>query len=259
MNYNFYKYQGAGNDFIIFDCINEPCPNLSEAKIEQLCDRRFGIGADGLMYILPHESLDFKMKYFNNDGKESTMCGNGGRCIAHLAYHLNLSKSTARFDAIDGYHEAIISDDIVALGMIDVHSISRNDYEDYILNTGSPHYVHFSEINQLEQIVPYGKSIRYNNIYAKDGINVNIVAEQGDTLHVATYERGVEDETLACGTGVTAVAIAYGNKNGVEGPIKIKTKGGDMKIHFQADPNGGYKNVVLEGPAVFVFKGSIEL
>jgi diaminopimelate epimerase len=259
MIFNFYKYQGAGNDFIIFDCVNEPCPELSTAQIEKLCDRRFGIGADGLMYILPHATLDFTMQYFNSDGRESTMCGNGGRCIAHLAHKLDISKGVAKFDAIDGYHEATIEGDVVALGMIDVKTISQNEVGDYVLNTGSPHYIHFAESEKLNEVVSYGKSIRYNDTYAKEGINVNIVSLQDDVLYVATYERGVEDETLACGTGVTAAAIAYGYAQQIEGPVKIKAKGGDMKIHFRKNSDNGYTDVILEGPAVFVYKGTIEI
>jgi diaminopimelate epimerase len=257
--FNFYKYQGAGNDFIIFDCINEEDPRLTTPQIELLCDRRFGIGADGLMYILPHDEHDFRMQYFNSDGNESTMCGNGGRCIAHLAHHLHISSPLVKFVAVDGYHEAAVSGDSVALGMIDVRSVDINEDGDYILNTGSPHYIHFTNKSALTDIVKYGQQIRYSDIYKDKGINVNMAAPIDDALHVATYERGVEDETLACGTGVTAVALAYSLKENAASPIKIKAKGGDMKIHFTKNEDGTFTQVVLEGPAVMVYQGSIKL
>jgi diaminopimelate epimerase len=257
--FNFYKYQGAGNDFIIFDCINEEDPRLTTSQIERLCDRRFGIGADGLMYILPHEEFDFKMQYFNSDGNESTMCGNGGRCIAHLANHLGISDALAKFEAIDGYHEATISGDSVALGMIDVNSVRVNEVGDYILNTGSPHYIHFTSEAALGEIVNFGRHIRYNETYKATGINVNMAAPVSDVLHVATYERGVEDETFACGTGVTAVALAYSLKQDASSPIKIKAKGGDMKIHFTKNEDNSFTNVILEGPAIMVYKGTIKI
>jgi diaminopimelate epimerase len=256
--FKFYKYQGAGNDFVLFDCIHDPHPNLTQAQIEKICDRRFGIGADGLMYILPSGHSDFKMQYFNADGRESTMCGNGGRCIAHLAHHLKICKPETTFEAIDGLHHAQIEQDNVKLGMIDVHQIETNEKGDYILNTGSPHYIHFTSLAKLETVLPYGQSIRYNETYKEQGINVNMACFNDDILHVVTYERGVENETLACGTGVTAAALALSNKQQVSSPVIIKSKGGMMKIHFTKNGDH-FENVVLEGPAMYVFDGKINI
>ncbi len=254
----FYKYQGTGNDFIIIDGITQSIPNFSTSEIEQLCDRKFGIGADGLLYILPSDKADFRMQYFNADGAESTMCGNGGRCIAHLAHALGLCKNNTTFEAIDGLHTAEILGDSVLLGMIEVESIETNDQNDCILNTGSPHYVKFTSLEHLYKIVDFGKSIRYNETYTKEGINVNLAYWNGQALDVATYERGVEDETLSCGTGVTAAAIAYAFKALADSPITINTKGGTLKVHFEREVSA-FKNIILEGPAIMVFKGEIEI
>ncbi len=254
----FYKYQGTGNDFVIIDGITQSLPNFSTSEIEQLCDRKFGIGADGLMYILPSSIADFKMQYFNADGAESTMCGNGGRCISHLAYKLGLIESKTTFEAIDGLHTAEIKDDTVKLGMISVDLVSKNEANDYILNTGSPHYVSFTTLDRLYEIIDFGKSIRYNEIYTQEGINVNLAYWNGQALDVATYERGVEDETLSCGTGVTAAAIAFATKELADSPININTKGGALKVHFERDV-AAFKNIILEGPAMMTFKGEIEI
>lgn len=254
----FYKYQGTGNDFIIIDGIYQEVPHFSTSDIEQLCDRKFGIGADGLMYILPSDHADFRMQYFNADGAESTMCGNGGRCIAHLAHALGICGNDTKFEAIDGLHTATITGDTVQLGMIDVSEIVVNDQKDYILNTGSPHYIRFTSLDHLYEITEFGKSIRYNEVYTKDGINVNLAYWNGKALDVATYERGVEDETLSCGTGVTAAALAYAVKELAPSPITINTKGGTLTVHFERDSTS-FKNIVLEGPAIMTFKGEIEI
>ncbi len=256
--FKFYKYQGAGNDFVIFDCINNDYPALDKNQIEKLCDRRFGIGADGLMYILRSETASFKMQYFNADGGESTMCGNGGRCIAHLAHQLSICQSPCTFDAIDGLHHAEIENDIVKLGMIDVKEINKNEKGDFILNTGSPHYIHFTSEEDLENVVEYGKSIRYSQDFVKEGINVNMAFLKDKTLQVVTYERGVEDETLACGTGVTAAALALAYEKDIQSPVAIQAKGGNMKIHFDKSSNQ-FTNIILEGPAMLVFNGSIKI
>jgi diaminopimelate epimerase len=254
----FYKYQGTGNDFIIFDGINEVQPTLSKEQIAQMCHRRFGIGADGLMIIQPNDNADFYMKYYNSDGGESTMCGNGGRCIAHLAHHLGICKADTIFMAADGLHQATINGDTVSLQMIDVNKVTVLPSGDYELFTGSPHYVHFCEMMALENIVPFGKSIRYNEVYSQNGINVNMASWQDDILYVATYERGVEDETYSCGTGMTAAALALHYKSKIDGPIHISTKGGNTIIHFVKNENT-YTNVILEGPAIKVFEGEITI
>ena len=258
MTYKFYKYQGTGNDFIIFDGINHPFPNLSTEEIAELCNRRFGIGADGLMIIMPSDDYDFYMLYYNSDGNESTMCGNGGRCISHLAFLNEICEETTTFEAVDGLHTAEINENIVKLQMKSGIKIDKNQNGDYIINTGSPHYVHFDKIEKLDNVVEYGKAIRYNDIYKKEGINVNLVNWENNVLNVATYERGVEDETLSCGTGVTASALATHELYNAQSPIIIKTKGGNLKVHF-TKVDDLYEDVFLEGPAEYVFEGDIEL
>jgi diaminopimelate epimerase len=257
-SFNFYKYQGTGNDFIILDGIDQELPHFSTSQIEQLCDRKFGIGADGFMLILPCDDTDFKMKYYNADGEESTMCGNGGRCIAHLAHDLGHCENETNFMAVDGSHHATIDGDNVKLGMSDVEDITVNENLDYILNTGSPHYVHFTKLENMYEIVDYGKSIRFSDTYAKEGINVNLAYWNGNALDVATYERGVEDETLSCGTGVTAAALAFAFQGKTSSPLTINTKGGQLKVHFLKTFNG-FDNIILEGPATMVFKGEISI
>lgn len=258
MEFRFYKYQGTGNDFVIFDGINHAYPSLNQVQIARLCDRRFGIGADGLMIILPDQDADFRMLYYNADGRESSMCGNGGRCIAHLAHANRICGANTHFIAIDGPHQAIINHDMVKLQMKSSIIPTKNELGDYIINTGSPHYVHFSDLSSLSNIVAYGRSIRYSETFAKDGINVNLVAQNTDGINVATYERGVEDETYSCGTGVTAAALAAHDLKGLSSPIQIHTKGGDLKVYFSKETSG-YEDVYLEGPATLVFEGIVDL
>ena len=255
---HFYKYQGTGNDFIIFNLFDREMLDLSKDEIAFLCHRKFGIGADGLMFILRSKSFDFSMKYYNSDGNESTMCGNGGRCISHLAYTLGITQKYCHFEAIDGGHKAEINGSNVLLHMNDVSEIALKNETSYELNTGSPHWVHFCGLEELKNIVSYGKSIRYSNEYIDAGINVNLAAWQNGLLHVATYERGVEDETLSCGTGVTAAALALNKYSHQTSPITIQTKGGNLKVHFEKN-NAVYSNIILEGAATKVFEGEIDL
>ena len=207
----FYKYQGAGNDFILIDQREHHyLKQDQEAIIQKLCDRRFGIGADGLMLLEKADGYDFRMVYFNADGREGSMCGNGGRCIVAFAHFLGLVNQACTFIAVDGPHEAIVkSPNYIELKMQDVKHIEVGE-DHFVLDTGSPHYIQFvSDIDQVD-VVNAGKAIRYNNRFAEKGINVNFVdVHTEQSLRIATYERGVEDETLACGTGVTAAAIAH--------------------------------------------------
>ena len=260
MKINFFKYQGAGNDFILIDHTMSPLKNVDNDLIEQLCDRRFGIGADGLMFLTGHEYYDFEMHYFNADGKLGSMCGNGGRCIVAFAKHLGIIGNETNFLAVDGPHYARISasGDWVDLQMIDVDSITR-DKEAYVLNTGSPHYVAQQKDLDSFDVFTSGKTIRYDATYTEKGINVNFVEDKGDHLFVRTYERGVEDETYACGTGVTAVAMAMAKHKNLTGHINtdIKVLGGDIKIEFDYDGEK-FTNVFLCGPAKLVFEGSVE-
>ena len=259
MKINFYKYQGAGNDFILIDHTMSPLKNIDNKQIEELCNRRFGIGADGLMFVTKHESYDFEMHYFNADGKLGSMCGNGGRCIVAFAKQLGIIEKETNFLAVDGPHYARISasGEWVDLQMIDVNTIT-NDGDAFVLNTGSPQYVKTQENLKDFDVFNEGKNIRYNETYSEKGININFVEDFGDHLFVRTYERAVEDETFACGTGVTAVAMAMAKHKNQSGHIKtnIKVLGGDIKIEFDYDEKS-FTNVFLCGPAKLVFEGEV--
>ena len=262
MNINFSKYQGAGNDFVLIDHRVNTLKNIDNKLVAQLCDRRFGIGGDGLMLLLDHPDYDFEMVYYNADGNVGSMCGNGGRCIVAFAKQLGVIESETTFLAVDGPHYAKISaaGDFVSLQMIDVETVNR-DGEDYVINTGSPHYVKFETAAITDKdVFTEGRAIRYNETYKGEGININFVEDKEDHLFVRTYERGVEDETFACGTGVTAVALADAVAKGKRGTIQtpIKVLGGELNIHFNYDGKQ-FTQIFLEGPAVKVFKGEILL
>lgn len=258
MKLNFYKYQGAGNDFIIID--NRNISFQPEEKIIQsLCNRHFGIGADGLMLLEEDKTYDFSMRYFNSDGKEGTMCGNGGRCITAYARKSGLIRNNAQFRAIDGIHKARLTHKRIDLKMNNVNEINKIS-SNYFINTGSPHYIIFK--NDIDKIDVYknGKEIRYRKPFRPDGTNVNYVEVQNNYIYVRTYERGVENETLSCGTGVTASAIAthlqhYPDKNS----FHVKTRGGNMVVSFEKGGTSNFFNVWLSGPAEFVFNGIIEI
>jgi diaminopimelate epimerase len=258
MKLSFSKYHGTGNDFILFDNRTKTI-NLTIEQVAFLCHRRFGIGADGLMLLEEEMEYDFRMVYYNADGRESSMCGNGGRCITAFARRLGLVKDNANFTAIDGSHTATIdSDGIISLHMQDVNNIS--DYKDYcILDTGSPHFVTWvDDVKQLD-VVHLGREIRYRNQFLPNGINANFVQRMQDSLWVRTYERGVEDETLSCGTGVTAAAIAATGDQTGEFNTNIFTPGGELSVSFNKDSATSAKQVILKGPATFVFDGVIEI
>jgi diaminopimelate epimerase len=259
MQFKFYKYQGAGNDFILFDNRNKQFPVNNTELYNKLCDRRFGIGADGIMLLENINNFDFKMLYYNADGNESTMCGNGGRCLVRFAEDLKIIHSECHFLAVDGSHYAKISENLIELSMIDVNSWDK-DGDDITLNTGSPHYIKW--VNDVHQVDVFneGRNIRYNSTYKQDGINVNFLEWTNNALYVRTYERGVEDETLSCGTGVTAAAMAYAIKNNLQGnvAVPIQTKGGNLEVRFKRTEQL-FSNVFLIGPAVKVFEGSIEI
>jgi len=254
MEFTFYKYQGTGNDFVIIDNREEFFPKKNTGLVAKICDRRFGVGADGLLLLENHPSADFKMVYYNSDGNLSSMCGNGGRCISHFAKYLGIISEEVTFEAVDGMHEATVKNDWVSLKMNNVENV--NISEEYIfLNTGSPHHVEMVSNLQDFDVFTCGRNIR-NKIYGKEGANVNFV-EQDDAaiFSVRTYERGVENETLSCGTGVTAVAIAmFETGRTSENKVLLKTPGGQLQVRFDKIGNG-YKNVYLEGPATQVFRG----
>ncbi len=249
----FYKYHGTGNDFIIIDNRTGHFSKNNEF-VKQLCDRRFGIGADGLILLENSESADFKMVYYNADGHESSMCGNGGRCLVAFAHFLGLFETKTTFNAVDGLHEAQLRDNVVKLKMIDVGNIEKIDGH-FVLNTGSPHFV--THVEELEDFDVYknGNKIRNSATYCQEGINVNFSSViSDDTLFVRTYERGVEDETLSCGTGATAAALVFMEEQG-KSSVNVKVLGGMLKVYAEQDEKG-FHNVWLEGPATQVFRGN---
>jgi diaminopimelate epimerase len=260
MKIQFYKYQGTGNDFIMIDQRNvQHINHQNQNVIAHLCDRRFGIGADGLILLENSEQADFKMVYFNSDGNQSTMCGNGGRCIVSFAHNLSIFEQKTIFEAIDGLHHGEIMDNKwVRLGMINVEHINKLPNGDFMLNTGSPHYVQFCN-ETPEDIKTEGKKIRYSEPFAKDGVNVNFVVKSTKSLQIATYERGVEDETLSCGTGVTAAAVCstMDLNDGIH-KINVVSKGGELAVELNKK-GGMYLDISLIGPASFVYEGSIEI
>jgi diaminopimelate epimerase len=257
---HFHKYQGTGNDFILVDNRMNTI-SLSPAQIQQLCDRRFGIGADGLMLLQEKPGYDFEMKYYNADGKEGSMCGNGGRCMIKFVYQLGIHREMYKFLAVDGAHEAEIDiDGIVSLKMKDVRTIKKF-HNDFILDTGSPHYIKMVNDVMEVDVFKKGSEIRHSKDFEDDGINVNFVEQtaEPDKIIVRTYERGVEDETLSCGTGVTAAAlICYHNENGFN-EVEVKTPGGQLTVEFDRVDEDRYENIWLCGPADKVFEGTVEI
>ncbi|HYE56726.1 MAG TPA: diaminopimelate epimerase [Chitinophagaceae bacterium] len=256
----FHKYQGTGNDFIILDNRDGRYSALTPQQIEQLCNRRFGIGADGLMMLNLKEGYDFEMRYANSDGRESSMCGNGGRCLVKFAWSIGIRKTAYRFLASDGEHEAEIDDDgDVSLKMKDVPVI-RDFHGDFLLDTGSPHYVKLVNNVMHLNVFQKGSEIRNSNTFVREGINVNFVEQKDDDeIFVRTYERGVEEETLSCGTGVTAAAlVCYHNENGFNN-VRVQTLGGKLNVEFDRINEDGYRNIWLCGPAEKVFEGRIEI
>jgi diaminopimelate epimerase len=251
----FFKYQGTGNDFIMVDDRTGTFP-VNQKYIEHLCHRRFGIGADGLILLQNTEGYDFRMVYFNADGNEGSMCGNGGRCTVRFAQDLGVFSNNTTFLAVDGPHEAKANLAEISLKMIDVETVEPDDNV-FFINTGSPHYVMFVDDVQNTDVVGIGRAIRYGDTYgSKDGTNVNFVEIiDAQTLRVRTYERGVEDETYSCGTGVTACALAAFVRLGMPSPVQVQTEGGALRVSFETDGNT-FKNIHLIGPAVKVFEGN---
>jgi diaminopimelate epimerase len=257
---HFHKYQATGNDFVLID--NRPGKySFSKAEIEKICDRRFGIGADGLLLIEKHPTLDFNLIYYNSDGSES-LCGNGSRAAVKMASSLGMVNGKTVFNAFDGLHEAeLLSDDLVRLRMNDVKEVGVLG-EDFFINTGSPHFIRFVKDLQNVNVLDEGRKIRYSERYKPKGTNANFVElHEGNSVFVRTYERGVENETLSCGTGVTAAALASSFK-GYLSPINIKVPGGELSVEFKTSGSGqtvAFHDIYLIGPAKMVFEGDLEL
>jgi diaminopimelate epimerase len=262
MKTQFFKFHGTGNDFILADN-REGTFRADAVVIAALCDRHFGVGADGLILLHHAEGFDFGMSYYNSDGKESTMCGNGGRCITAFASHLGIITGKARFMAMDGEHEGeILSHDgqefMVRVRLKDA-LVDASTALGTFVNTGSPHLVRYVADVYKVDVVKEGRKIRYGKKFAEEGINVDFVEIIKETLHVRTYERGVENETLSCGTGVTAAALVTASKfNPPKGFYNVETKGGHLKVSFQQG-RSGFADVWLEGSARLVFEGTIEV
>lgn len=261
MKFHFYKYQATGNDFVMIDNRSNQY-SFSTDQIKKICDRKFGIGADGLMLIEPHPTLDFNLQYYNSDGSQS-LCGNGSRAAMHFASFLGVVNGHASFNAYDGKHDAeLLPAGIVRLKMNDTKDVAALG-DDFKINTGSPHLIRFVKDVRHFPVFEEGKKIRYSDTYKEKGINVNFVELLPDnTIFVRTYERGVENETLSCGTGVTAAALAASQK-GYKSPISIKALGGDLSVEFKtgqsAGPDSSFHDIFLVGPAKMVFEGDLEL
>jgi diaminopimelate epimerase len=254
----FYKYQGTGNDFIMVDNRDNFFDKSNLKQVQQLCDRKFGIGADGLILIENLDDLDFNMIYFNADGSQS-FCGNGSRCAVSFAKSLGIIEKQAMFLSTDGEHEAWINDEgEVSLKMHDVENIEKGD-DYYFIDTGSPHYIVSVDDVKGVDVKVKGAAIRYNDRFKAEGTNVNFVKYNENALDIRTYERGVEGETLSCGTGVTAAALSLADNQGLDaGVININAVGGQLKIGFKREGNT-FKDIWLIGAATFVYKGEIEL
>ncbi|AWU43797.1 diaminopimelate epimerase [Blattabacterium sp. (Cryptocercus kyebangensis)] len=267
MKLNFFKYQGTGNDFIILDIRKKRIPECRPTFFTKLCNRRFGIGADGIILIKNDSKSDFYMKYYNSDGKESTMCGNGGRCAISFSKKLGITKENKiYFRAIDGIHYGIIQDkNLISMNLMDIEINTIKIYPKYVfLNTGSPHHVLFVKNIQKIDVYKKGRKIRVQKPYDEEGVNVNFVEVLGsNTIKVRTYERGVENETLSCGTGVTASAIAAYETGTIPyldsyGKVLAYTLGGKLWISFKKI-HDQYKEINLTGSVQFIFEGYINI
>ena len=258
MELKFSKYQGTGNDFIMIDN-RDGLYSLSQSQMEFLCNRKFGIGADGLILLQDCDDVDFEMIYHNADGRVGSMCGNGGRCVVAFARDLGIIHEESQFMAYDGLHFAsCLEDDLISLKMSDVKHVSL-EQEGWVLDTGSPHLIVFKDTLEDLDVKEVGAKIRYSSSYAEHGINVNFVSVLEEGLSLRTYERGVEDETLACGTGATATAIAaYESGLITSSQVKVEVLGGQLEISFTKNKYS-YSDIYLNGPAKFVFEGSIDV
>jgi len=257
----FYKYHGTGNDFVLIDNRNNHF-KADNNQIAFICNRRLGIGADGIILLENKKGYDFFMRYFNSDGSEGSMCGNGGRCAVAFANHLGIISDKAKFYGADGAHSAVITDQknnvlLVNLKLKNVNEILKFQ-NDFIIDTGSPHYIRFVKSVKKVNVESLGGKLRNDKKISEKGVNVDFVEITKTGLFVRTYERGVEQETLSCGTGVTASALVYSYKNNISSPILINTLGGKLKVHFKTK-NNSFTDVWLEAPATFVFSGGLQV
>ena len=259
MKIKFNKYQGTGNDFVILDNRSGEFSSLDTEQIKKLCNRRFGVGGDGLMMLNNKAGYDFEMLYFNADGRPGSMCGNGGRCMIRFVFNLGIHKYTYKFLASDGEHEGEVDNHWIRLKMHDVNELE--EHSSYVvLNTGSPHFVKYATDVENIDVVETGREIRYSKRYMPDGINVNFVEGTGeDSIFVRTYERGVEDETLSCGTGVTAAALVSAHNPRGFNRVDVRTPGGNLSVEFTKVDDTHFENIWLCGPAELVFSGEIEI
>jgi diaminopimelate epimerase len=256
MEIHFSKYHGTGNDFILIDNRNEKLKGDEFLFFRHLCDRHTGIGGDGLILIENQENVDFLMRYYNADGFTGSFCGNGGRCAVSFARNLGIVKEKSVFLAYDGEHIASCKENEISVSLKKPDIIEHLAEGAYRLNTGSPHLVLFSfEPVSDEKAFSEGKSIRYSGLYEKEGINVNFVWNEDETWHLVTYERGVENLTLSCGTGTVAAALCIFRQNGNNHSLKLQSKGGQLTVSEEKDSN----RLILTGPAVKVFDGIIHL
>ena len=254
----FFKYQGTGNDFIMIDDRSEFFDLNNHSIISHYCQRNFGIGADGLILVRNHPEADFEMIYYNADGYLTSLCGNGSRCAVMFAHQLGIVKNRCKFMTVEGILTAEIKDNLVHLKMPNVDNVKSHENH-YFLNTGSPQHICYVDDIENYDVFNIGRKIRNGAPYLKEGTNVNFVKSLAQNqLFVRTYERGVEDETLSCGTGVIAAALVQGLK-GANSPIKVKTLGGDLQISFEKEAENKFKNIHLIGPAALVFSGEISL
>ncbi len=269
MNITFSKYQGTGNDFVIINAYDIIDLVFSTEQVKYICDRKYGVGSDGLIIIRQSEQYDFEMDFYNPDGSQS-FCGNGARCAVHYAYqNAIISDNPCLFEAIDGPHKASICRDeikveISRLGQIEslILPFDDGDVAGYFIDTGSPHFVHFvKNPANLMNIVSFGERIRFSKGYKSSGVNVNMVDVVGDNhITIRTYERGVEDETLSCGTGTTACALIYAWEHRSQKKlIEVETRGGKLYVSFDQLESGVFSNVYLIGPAKYVFNGQVDV
>jgi len=260
MKIEFYKYQGTGNDFVLLDNRTNLYSDLSKEQIKKICDRHFGVGADGLMLLNNKEGFDFEMIYYNADGNFGSMCGNGGRCLVKFASHVGIKKNNYKFLACDGVHEAKIDlEKKVSLKMQDVSDVDFY-FDNYVLNTGSPHFIKYVKNAADIDVFHEGRKIRNSRDFAEKGVNVNFVQLlSDDEIFVRTYERGVEDETFSCGTGVTASALISAHNEKGFNSVSVKTKGGNLNVEFDKMSETKFTNIWLSGPVQLVFTGEIAL